>query len=76
MTQRTRTNRLPRRLLAAGLVTGVGSLGLAGAAQAEPTTVDAGHRAPVHVSEVSPAALPASLGTGTTRRTSWVTVSL
>lgn len=76
MTQRTRSNRLPRRLLSAGLVAGVGSLALAGAAQAEPTTVDTGHRAPVTVAEVSPAALPASLGTGNTRRTSWVTVTL
>jgi hypothetical protein len=75
MTQRSRTNRLPR-LLAVGLVTGVGSLGLAGAAQAEPTTVDAGRRAPVAVTGVSPAALPTSLGTETTRRTSWVTVTL
>lgn len=76
MTQRTRRNRFPRRMLAAGLVAGVGSVGLATAAQAAPVTVDAGHRAPVAVSEVSPAALPASLGVESTRRTSVVTVTL
>ena len=74
MTQRTRRNSLPRRLLAVGLVAGVGTVGLAGTAQA--TTVDAGHRARVSVSDVSPAALPATPGTDSTRRTNWVTVTL
>jgi hypothetical protein len=75
MTKRTRSTR-SRRLLTAGLVAGVGTVAFAGAAQAEPTTVDAGHRAPVTVSEVSPAALPAASGSGSTRRTNWVTVTL
>ena len=73
VTQRTR---LLRRLLAAGLAAGLGGVGLATAAQATPTTVDTGHRTPVHVDEVSPAALPASLGTGGTRGTRPVTVTL
>ncbi|MCI2238995.1 hypothetical protein MO973_29785 [Paenibacillus sp. TRM 82003] len=79
-----RSAALHRRALAAGLIAGVSSVGLAvttaGTASAAPvTTVDAGARVPVAAPAVvtSPAALPVEpTGTGAGRGTYVVTVSL
>ena len=74
-----RSPRHLRRLLAIGLVAGVSGTGLAGAAQAVPTTVTAGERRPVPATAaVSPAALPVGVGAaeGAQRRTGIVTVTL
>lgn len=72
------TRRPHRRLLAAGLVPGViagiSTVALAPAAQA--ATVSTGTRESVQVAPVSPAALPAAVGAGTTRRTTEVTITL
>ncbi|WP_432540410.1 hypothetical protein [Kineococcus sp. SYSU DK002] len=68
------TQRLQHRLLAAGLVAGITTVGLASAAQA--TTVSTGTRREVQVAPVSPTALPATVEAGTTRRTTQVTITL
>ncbi|WP_432511117.1 hypothetical protein [Kineococcus sp. SYSU DK001] len=68
------TQRLHRRLLAAGLVAGITTAGLASTAQA--ATVSTGTRQSVQVAPVSPTALPATVEAGATRRTTQVTITL
>ncbi|GAA0289497.1 hypothetical protein [Kineococcus aurantiacus] len=75
------TQRLHRRLLAAGLLAGVTTVGLTTGARAA-TTVDTGDRRTVGTTAVSPAALPVTPGSaptaavGAERRTRTVTVTL
>jgi hypothetical protein len=79
MTSKTSASKtMHRRLLAAGLIAGISTVALAGTAQAASTeeTVTAGSRQTVATQAVSASALPATFETGTTRRTSTVTITL